>query len=376
MTLATDKTVEPRWRQRTIRSLLKWYKQENRDLPWRKTRDPYAVWLSEIMLQQTQVRSAIPYYERFLRALPTIDELARADLAVVLKLWEGLGYYARARNLHSAARQIVRENRGKFPNDLQTVSDLPGIGPYTAAAILSIAFDQDQAVVDGNVERVLSRLLCIDVPPRSREGRKVFRQLAENLLARGKAGIYNQALMELGALVCRPRNPICSSCPLQSLCRAALAGQQQEYPKKLPRRPRPHRLVAVGVVWQGDRLLIARRPNHAMLGGLWEFPGGKVEPGEEIEQAVVREVREEVGIDCAVEEKIGTIEHGYTHFSITLHAFHCRYLNGEARALGCSEWRWIQLEQLSEFAFPGANKKLFALLSAPPNWTQTAPPGF
>ncbi|MBN1541625.1 A/G-specific adenine glycosylase [candidate division KSB1 bacterium] len=361
----------PEYHQR----LLAWYERENRDLPWRRDRTPYAVWVSEIMLQQTQVRSVIPYFQRFMQVLPGITELADADLSLVLKLWEGLGYYARARNLHAAARQIAQEHGSRFPSTMQSVSRLPGIGPYTAAAILSISFGQKLAVVDGNVNRVLARLFRIDTPPRSHQGKKLFARISDSLLDGDNPGDYNQALMELGALVCQPRNPDCHACPLNSLCLAARHRDPHDYPRKTPKRPRPHHIVAVGVIWRDKKLLIARRLEKAMLGGLWEFPGGKVETGETPQEAVVREIREETGIECRSIEKIGEIEHGYTHFSITLHAFHCQHTSGEPQTLGCSDVRWICPSELEDYAFPRANSKLFVKLQHPPTWALEGDPG-
>jgi len=349
-----------RFRQR----LLDWYAQAQRDLPWRKTSDPYRIWISEIMLQQTQVQTVLPYYAKFVEAFPNVSVLAVAPLSTVLKVWEGLGYYARARNLYKAARQIVSEHRSVFPSDLAQVRKLPGIGPYTAAAILSIAFNQDHAVLDGNVNRVLCRVFRINETPKSKEGEKTLQVLAENLLAPGRAGTFNQAIMELGAVVCTPANPKCAQCPLARMCLAKKNGDQHLYPIRVPRKTRPHFLIAAGVIWKDGKLLIARRPENGLLGGLWEFPGGKVEENESIGEAVIREVKEEVGISVRVDQLLTVVKHQYTHFSITLHAFTCRYLAGEPQALGCTEWRWVDAEELAQYAFPRANGKIIEAIVA------------
>lgn len=348
--------------------LIDWYHTEFRDLPWRRTKNAYAIWVSEIMLQQTQVKTVIPYYERFLQRFPALKDLAQSDLSDLLKIWEGLGYYARARNMRKAAQVILKHHKGIFPNTLKAVKALPGVGTYTAAAILSIAFDQDLPVVDGNVNRVLCRVFRIDVDPKSPSGKKKMHELAEQMLARGRAGIYNQALMELGALICTPRSPKCQLCPVSELCEARLHGERDKYPVKSPKPKRPHYPIAAGLVWNETKLLIDRRRENAMLGGLWEFPGGKIKPGETPQQAVQREVMEELGIVVHVDDFFITVEHGYTHFTITLHVYNCHYMSGEPQPLGCADWKWVKPQQLPDFAFPRANIRIIeALLQKDPN---------
>jgi A/G-specific adenine glycosylase len=344
------------------KKLITWFEEEFRDLPWRQTRDPYKIWVSEIMLQQTQVKTVLPYYDRFVAAFPTVQDLAAADLSQVLKLWEGLGYYARARNLHKAAQKITVELLGKFPKTVEEVKKLPGIGAYTAAAILSIVFGADLPVIDGNVNRVLARLFTLEMDPKSPQGRRKIQEHAERLLTHSRAGDYNQAIMELGALICSPRRPKCLLCPVSTFCQAYAKGEQTKYPIKSAKKERPHIHIAVGLVWNGDRLLIDRRQETAMLGGLWEFPGGKVEEGETYEHTVVREIKEELGIDIEVFGHFMSLNHGYTHFSITLHAYTCAYLAGTPQALHCADWRWVKKEELATFAFPRANSKIIARL--------------
>lgn len=353
--------------------LLNWYRTDGRDLPWRGTADPYAIWVSEIMLQQTQVNTVVPYYQRFMRSFPTVDTLARADLHQVLKLWEGLGYYARARNLHKAANVIVNTCRGRFPQQLNDVRSLPGIGEYTAAAISSIAFQVDVPAVDGNVNRVLSRVFTVDVDPKSTRGKRILREKAELLLAAGQAGTFNQAMMELGATLCTPRAPRCSACPVSTFCQAQQQNLQTHYPIKSFKRRRPHKHVAVGIVFRADMVLIDQRKPEAMLGGLWEFPGGHVRQDERCEDAVVREVKEELDVAVEVLSPLATVEHQYSHFSVSLHAFLCQYVSGTPTAIGCNDWKWVTLEELSDYAFPRANGKLIEILLNVPLPNSTAP---
>lgn len=353
-----ENRLNSRWKTHFRKRLIEWYDKEFRDLPWRGTSSPYEIWISEIMLQQTQVKKVIPYYKKFLHTFPTVNDLANADLSQVLKVWEGLGYYARARNLHKAAKIVVNEHHGAFPSDPEQVRNLPGIGAYTAAAILSIAFGQNLPVLDGNVIRVLSRLFAIDLNTKSAQGKSHLLAIARELLQPGLAGTFNQAMMELGAMVCTPKSPKCGECPLAKKCRAKETNTINSYPIKTPKKERPHYHIAVGIIWRGDEILIARRPEEGLLGGLWEFPGGKLENGETLQQAVAREISEELDVQVSVQELLTVIKHQYTHFKITLHAFHCQYLSGVPKAIGCTEWRWVKKEELDAFAFPTANRKI------------------
>jgi A/G-specific adenine glycosylase len=340
------------------RRLLAWYDANRRDLPWRGTRDPYAIWVAEVMLVQTQVDTVIPYYVRFLRRFPDVSALGGADLDDVLKAWEGLGYYARARNLHRAARTIVERHGGQLPEDEKNLRALPGFGPYTAAAVASIAFGRPALAVDGNARRVLSRLHDI-AHPRPTELRRAGAGLAQE-----RPGDLNQALMDLGSTICTARAPSCPACPLDAVCLARARGTIEERPGRRAARRRPHYDIAVGVVWRGDEILIAKRRPEGLLGGLWEFPGGKPEPGEPLEAAAVREVGEELGVDVEVGEKLATVDHAYSHFEITLHAFHCRYRAGTPRPIGCQEFAWVKLDELDRYAFPAANRRVLERLSA------------
>jgi len=359
----TETVSEPLRRQIQDR-LLAWSCTHCRDLPWRGEHNPYHVWVSEVMLQQTQVETVIPYYHRFLARFPTLRSLAEAGLDEVLKVWEGLGYYARARHLHQAAQQVMERHNGQLPAEREALLALPGIGPYTAGAILSLAFGQDAAVLDGNVRRVLSRLFAVDDSPRLGATRRRLWHLAEALLPSGQAGSFNQALMDLGATVCTPRDPHCGDCPLSEVCQGYHSGDPERYPARVQRRPLPHYDVAAGVIWRGDQLLISKRYTDDLLGGLWELPGGRQEEGETLEECLVREVREELGIEIAVNALLMTVRHAYTHFRVTLHVFHCRYLSGEPQTLGCADWRWVRPDELNHFAFPAADRRIIAALVA------------
>ncbi|HPG41042.1 MAG TPA: A/G-specific adenine glycosylase [bacterium] len=344
--------------------LAAWFDRECRNLPWRETGDPYNIWISEIMLQQTQVSKVIPYYTRFITAFPDIKTLAEVDLDRVLKVWEGLGYYARARNIHKTAGIILHEFQSVYPEEYAQIASLPGIGPYTAAAIASIAFNQQYAVVDGNVRRVLCRILRFIDDPDTSQGKMKLQDFADTLLDKAHPGNYNQALMELGALVCTPKNPRCEDCPLSVYCLARAAGEQQVFPMHKPVKKRPHYNIAAGLICNGEKLLIARRPEKGMLGGLWEFPGGKQEPGESLDNTVVREVREELDVQVQVEKPVTTINHQYTHFTITLHIYICTFIGGEPKPLGCTDWRWVSVPELKDYAFPRANVKIIEKLLA------------
>ncbi len=352
-------------RAQITEQLLAWYREHGRGLPWRRRRDPYAVWVSEVMLHQTQVATVLPYYQRFLERFPTLADLAQAPLDDILKVWEGLGYYARARNLHYAARRILAEHGGQFPDNWDTLRKLPGIGDYTAGAILSIAYGQDYPALDGNVRRVLSRLFHITVHAADAATKRHLYEIASSLLPPGQAGEFNQALMDLGATICTPRRPHCSICPLAQSCEACCLGIQELLPVRAPRKPVPHYEVAAAVTWRngrGGEFLIAQRLYRGLLGGLWEFPGGKQEAGETLPDCLRREIREELGLEIGVDEPLTVVEHAYTHFRITLHAFHCCLLAGQPQAIGVADWRWITLEQVDQFAFSAADHKIIAAL--------------
>jgi A/G-specific adenine glycosylase len=356
---ATNSFQIPQLRQ----SLLDWYAVSGRTLPWRETQDPYAIWISEVMLQQTQVKTVIPYYDRWLDWFPTIAALADADQQQVLKAWQGLGYYARARNLHRAAQVIVAEQGGIFPSELAIVMTLPGIGRTTAGGILSAAFSQATPILDGNVKRVLARMVALPVPPN--KALSILWQHSTELLDPQRSRDFNQALMDLGATVCTPKNPACLICPWQMHCEAYNLNKQLEIPMTESRAAVPHKSIGVAVIWNNEgQVLIDRRPQEGLLGGLWEFPGGKVEPGETIEECIVREIREELGIEITVGDHLITIDHAYTHFRVTLNVHHCQHISGTPEAIACDEIRWVSVAELDRFPFPKANETIIAALQA------------
>ncbi len=350
-------------RPRSIRrSLLAWFAVNARDMPWRRTRDPYAIWVSEVMLQQTQVDTVIPYYHRFLDTFPTIDRLAAADLDRLLKIWEGLGYYTRARNLHKAARAVVENHAGQIPNSFDALLSLPGIGRYTAAAVGSIAFGLAAAVLDGNVIRFLSRLDCVKEDPTKPKNRERLWQRAEELLDPARPGDFNQAMMELGATVCLPRNPLCLTCPVADHCLARARGLQDKLPIRKKAAKLPLQVVAVGLIWKAGKLLIDKRKPEGLLGGLWEFPGGKRLRGEKLPDTIVREAKEELDITIEPGRQVCVVEHAYSHFRVRLHVFDCRFVSGCIRCRTCDDFRWVRPQDLDDYAFPGANRKIFPFL--------------
>ncbi|MCE3233873.1 MAG: mutY [Vampirovibrio sp.] len=346
-------------------ALTGWYLASHRDLPWRNTNNPYHIWLSEIMLQQTQVKTVIDYYHRFLQQYPTIQSLAEAPLDSVLKLWEGLGYYARCRNLHKAAQIIMSQHGGEFPKTLAEAEALPGIGKSTAGAILTFSYGQKHPLLDGNVKRVLSRIFDIEEDIQQAGVIKRMWQHSTDLLTESDDPYhYNQAIMELGATVCLPQNPRCLLCPVKEFCSAQAHGTQHERPVKSAKKTTPHFDIGVGVIWHNGKILIQQRPAEGLLGGLWEFPGGKQEPDEAINETILREIREELELDVTVRELITTVKHAYSHFKITLHAYHCDYISGTPQPKACDAWQWVTPDELSQFAFPKANKTVLEIVVA------------
>lgn len=344
--------------------LLDWWDEGHADWPWRRTRDPYAIWVAEVMLQQTQLAVVLPYYERWLTRFPTVQALAAAPLDDVLKVWEGLGYYSRARHLHAAAQRIVAEYGGELPRSVNGLLKLPGIGRYTAGAVASIAFGVAAPAVDGNVLRVLARLTdCADDITRPATRRRL-EQIAAAWLPAERPGDFNEALMELGQRVCTA-DPACVCCPLAAACLARQRGVQRQRPVRAPRAAVPHVDVAAGVIYRADgRFLIARRPLRGLLGGLWEFPGGKQEPDETLPETLVREIAEELGIAVRPNHLLVRVKHAYTHLRITLHAYHADYLHGAVQHLGVSDHAWVTPEDLDRYAFAAADRKIIAALRA------------
>lgn len=341
--------------------LLFWYDRHKRSMPWRGEIDPYKIWLSEVMLQQTQVKTVIPYYHRWLKRFPTIRHVSKASQDEILKSWEGLGYYSRGVNFHEACKQVVSQYNGKIPDEAHEFSQLKGVGPYTTAAVLSIAFNKKIPVIDGNVKRVMARVGGIKDPP-SKVLYYVEVLLKARMLDCKRPGDFNQAMMDLGATICA-KVPKCYLCPISKRCFAFQTSRVHLYPVSEKKRDRPHYRIAVGIICHKDKVLIGKRKLKGLLGGLWEFPGGKIQKGETEKECVKREIKEEVNVEVDVEKSVGVIKHAYTHFSIEMEGFLCRYLKGRPKALGCSEVRWIKWNEFSKYPFPKANHKLFPLLA-------------
>jgi len=344
-------------------ALIQWFDANKQDLPWRRQRSPYLVWISEIMLQQTQVATVIPYFERFAARFPDLPSLAAAPLEDVLKVWEGLGYYGRARNIHRTARIIMAEFGGQLPRDPDRLLSLPGIGQYTAGAIASFAFGLSAPVLDGNVTRILTRLVNISKDITRPATKRYLWKIATDMLPAENVARWNEGLMELGRRVCVPFKPHCDECPLHTECVAFRRGLQSKRPVRSPRAKLPYYDVAAGVIRdRKGRILIAQRLPTGLLGGLWEFPGGKREVGETLEHCLEREIKEELGIRVNVDEKIAAIRHTYTHFKITLHVFECQFAGGKPQPIGCAQFEWTTVDQLSNHAFPRTNRKIINML--------------
>ena len=339
-------------------SLLVWFDISKREMPWRKTSDPYLIWISEIMLQQTKVKTAIPYFKRWVNEFPTVESLAAAPESKVLKLWEGLGYYSRARNLLKAARLVVDQFNCKVPNTLKEIMALPGVGLYTAGAILSIAYKKKIPVLDGNVKRVLSRFFLLKENGVSTASQKLLWQTAEKILPCKRVGDFNQALMELGSTVCSKTKPDCLFCPFQNYCQANTKGEQHLYPPPKPKISAKKIEASVGVISRNGKIYIQQRLKNGLMAGLWEFPGGKIELMESPEECLIREIREELGVEIQIQNKLMIIKHSYTQFRVTLHVFKCRSLKGKIKAVRCQQWKWVYPALLTKFPFPAANKRI------------------
>ncbi len=344
------------------RRIVGWFRREHRKVPWRGTRDPYAVWVAEIALQQTRVDQGTPYIERFLKRLPDVRALANAKLDDVLKLWEGLGYYARARNLHRAAHTIV-DSGGALPETVEEWLALPGVGRYTAGAIASIAFGLPAPVLDGNVKRVLARLTDYGASIDSKDADSAMWAAMETLVRGVAPGDFNQGMMELGAQICTPRNPACTRCPVSSYCAAVENNTVAQRPIRREKPRVPHHEIVVAAVRRRGRYLLGRRPEGGLLGGLWEFPGGKVKPSENHAQALRREAREELGVRIKVGGLIASADHAYSHFKVTLHVYGCEITSGTPRPRVHTKLRWTAPSEFPNFAFPKANHKFLHLLA-------------
>lgn len=356
--------ASPDWFRRLRRALTAWFAREARDLPWRRDPQPYRVWISEIMLQQTQVATVIPYFERFLAAFPTVGELAAAPEEQVLRLWEGLGYYRRARQLHAAAKKIVAEHDGIFPMSPDDIRALPGIGRYTAGAILSIAGDQAEPILEANTLRVNARLLGFAGDPLGKEGQRVLWEFAQAVLPKRGAGTINQALMELGALICTPREPKCLLCPVATLCRARIEGKVAIIPP--PKRPKNFEALreAAVVVWRKERVLLRRCGLDERWAGLWDFPRVANEH-ESNHSAVglVAAVARLTGVSIELGERLATLKHGVTRFRITLECHAATHLSGGPRGRGNDLLAWVKPSELEGYPLSSTGRKIARMIA-------------
>ena len=344
------------------RRLLGWFAQKQRRLPWRRDRDPYRIWVSEVMLQQTQVVTVVPYFERFLQTFPTLTALAAADEQEVLRLWEGLGYYRRARDLHRAARQLVATHGGTFPNNPERLRGVPGMGRYTVNAVLSQAFDRRLPILEANSQRVLCRLFGQASDPQRAPLRGWLWHAAETILPHKRAGQFNQALMELGALVCTPSEPRCDECPLRTKCHAHRLGAQASIPYRSPAPQTVAVQEAAVVLRQGLRVLLVQRPDRGRWSRMWEFPHGEIAAGETHEAAALRLLRELTGFDGQLGPELTTIRHGVTHFAITLVCFEGIYRGGEFRSSFYQQARWLEPSELAAHPVSAPQRRLARLL--------------
>lgn len=343
--------------------LLNWYEENKRDLPWRRQRDPYAIWVSEVMLQQTRVETVIPYWERFLQLFPTIGALANAPEPDILKAWEGLGYYSRVRNLQKAAKAVQETHHGVVPDTLDEMLALPGVGPYTAGAVLSIAYDRDVPAVDGNVFRVLSRIFLIEEDIMKPKTRKIFEDLAAFLIPEGRAASFNQGLMELGATVCIPKYPRCTICPVREQCIGYAEGVAEELPVKEKKKPpRPVDMTAAIVRDEQGRVLIRRRPETGLLANLWEFPGGERIEGETLEGSVKQHLQAAYALTVEPRGEFARVEHTFSHLHWDMRVYECERVAGSV--IEKEDVRWVAIAELEQYPFPVAHSKVVKALQA------------
>ena len=345
------------------KKVISWYLKNKRSLPFRKSKDPYKIWLSEIMLQQTQVKTVIPYYTEWTKKFPTLKTVSLSNIDSLLKLWEGLGYYKRCINFYEASKIVIKNYNGKIPDKKKELLVLPGVGEYTASAILSIAFNKPYPVLDGNVKRVMSRIIGIN--KLSNLNLRRINRFLDQLICRSKPGDFNQGLMEIGALICRPINPRCTECPLNENCYAFAKGNPESFPAKTIRKSKPQYDVVVAIIWRDNKFYIQKRQKDKMLGGLWEFPGGIVDKGENPRIILRQKVFKECGTDLNILKKAGIVDHAFSHFTIRLCGYFCSEKKLPIKESANREW--IKKENIKDYTFPKANHKLFRQLEIK-NW--------
>ncbi len=367
--MATDctssTTLDARWKQQFRRRLLKWYAVHERDLPWRRSQNPYRVWVSEVMLQQTQVATVQAYFRRFVKEFPTVKKLAAADEQDVLRLWEGLGYYRRARQLHAAAQKIVAEHGGRFPRDVQTLQTLPGIGRYTAGAIASIAFDQRAPILEANTIRLLSRLIAYPEDPTKSTGQRLLWQMAKEVLPRRNIARFNQALMELGSLVCTPKRPRCDACPVARLCAAREAGLEEAIPRSGRKTKFVNVTEAAVVVRKNGQILLRQCPEGQRWAGLWDFPRFEIESEGPLLvcDELVAKTEQQTGVVVEPGPLLKTIRHGVTRYRIRLECYAARYLSGKISRNNGGKLRWTRPAELNAYPLSTTGRKLADLIA-------------
>ncbi len=345
--------------------LLTWYTESKRTLPWRENQDPYRVWVSEIMLQQTRVDTVIPYFERFTELFPTLQDLAYADEEKVLKAWEGLGYYSRVRNLQTAVKEVCETYEGKVPDTPKEIAGLKGVGPYTAGAVLSIAYGLPEPAVDGNVMRVLSRILLIEEDISKPKTRVTFEKAVRELISHEDPSSFNQGLMELGALICTPKSPACLICPMRELCRGFESGRQAELPVKLGKTKVRKAKMAAGILLDdAGRLLIHKRPSEGLLANMWEFPNTEyVGESKHAEiSALESYVEEQLNFEVEAEEKAGYIEHVFSHLKWEIQIWQGKVKSGEEDGTLPADWKWVSVDELDAYPFPVSHQKIIRLI--------------
>lgn len=350
------------------RLLVQWYERNRRDLPWRRQRDPYKIWVSEIMLQQTRVEAVIPYYERFMEQFPTLEDLAAATEDRVLKAWEGLGYYSRARNLHQAVREVQTQYGGIVPDDPDEIGKLPGVGPYTRGAVLSIAFNREIPAVDGNVMRVISRMFCLYDDIGKQKTRMKIERFVQQMIPKGQASSFNQGLMELGATVCTPGNPRCLGCPVQAVCRAYAEGVQKELPVKEKKKPPREQNMVVAVLRVAGQVFINRRSAKGLLASLWQFPTYEV-MGENEQKSLQTAFFQQYGVNMQIGNKFASVQHVFSHIKWNMSVYECFIGTGDYHDLRMQSDKtkgqcFVEATELQEFVFPNAQQKIVSLMTS------------